>query len=446
MIMGAISVDPAKDTQGLADLNKTQRDALTDALKNGVSHSLQACLEEVLSVSTEEKPAFQYRIQPAKLSADAASAVNKALRGDLSALTAMETNMQRGILAPGLTMMQSLASDTAKRGLTLKLNLIGILNYSSVAELIRNSEVVTDEVSGDVTIKDTATSNQISAIVNQADRREALRKVMFDSVLATAAYRAGKAVMLPAITCEQVHLALNKSADRATVNGYLHWLEALNLMTTAEEQTALGGFVPGQQLTCLLRTGFAENDCDAMFFDGSGKLYPQSHYLEIGRNALLSLLDTTDSVNRLRAQLLSDGIWPQAVSIGAVAELGDLVGVQRDDSRVPVLIGDVYDISFWAEAMANAGQLIDQTRKAAGTSDPKVLIQNADFNAKRQALQKKLADVVKASKMRFDQPWGMLCLYRAAGAPPSAYGRITGLKMPLERGVQRILAAGTSGS
>ncbi|HEX4748419.1 MAG TPA: hypothetical protein VH302_02655 [Bryobacteraceae bacterium] len=442
MIVGAVSVDPAKEAQALADLDKSQRDAVTDAIKSGLSHSLQACLQEVLSVSTDEKPAFQYRVQPARLSADAATAVNRALKGDLSLLTATETKMQKGVLAPGLTMMQSLASETSKRGLTLKLNLIGILNYVSVADLIRHSEVVTDEVSGDVTIKDAATSNRISAIVNQADRHEALRKVMFDSVLATASYRAAKAVVLPAITCEQVHLAVNKNADSTTVNCYLHWLEALNLMTTAEEKDALTGFAPGKQLACVLRTGFAENDCDAMFFDGTGKLYPQQHYLEIGRQALLSLLDVTDPVNKLRARLLSDGVWPQAVSIGAVAELGDLVGVQQDDSRVLVLIGDVYDISFWAEAMVNAGQLIDQVRKVAGNSDPKVLIHNPDFNAKRQALQKKLADMVKTSKMRFDQPWGMLCLYRAAGAPPFAYAKITGLKTPLERGVQRTLAAG----
>ena len=33
--------------------------------------------------------------------------------------------------------------------------------------------------------------------------------------------------------------------------------------------------------------------------------------------------------------------------------------------------------------------------------------------------------VVSQSKARFDQPWGIVALYWAAGSPPTASGRLT---------------------
>ena len=127
---------------------------LSDAIKGGVNHSLQACLDVILSAATDDQAAFQYEIEPARLSPDASAAVLRALQGDLSLLTGMEGDMQDGgTLAPGVTMMNSVLSETRKRGVILKINLLGILNYLTVSELIPNSEILTDAVTGDVTIK-----------------------------------------------------------------------------------------------------------------------------------------------------------------------------------------------------------------------------------------------------------------------------------------------------
>ena len=49
---------------------------------------------------------------------------------------------------------------------------------------------------------------------------------------------------------------------------------------------------------------------------------------------------------------------------------------------------------------------------------------------------------MKKSKVRFDEPWGMVCLFWAAGSPQTAYGKASTQALPVERGaVPAALAA-----
>ncbi|HVV44651.1 MAG TPA: hypothetical protein VHC72_05580, partial [Bryobacteraceae bacterium] len=152
------------DANPLADLPPSDAEAFNAALQQGLSHSLKARIEESLSVSRDDQAAFQYEIQPAQLSPDAAAAVQAALRGNLRALTEMENNAHPdGTLAPGVKMLNSLLTEVRRRSAAFKLNLIGALNFLSAAEFVRNSEVLTDGVSGEVTIRETVSGERISA-------------------------------------------------------------------------------------------------------------------------------------------------------------------------------------------------------------------------------------------------------------------------------------------
>ena len=53
---------------------------------------------------------------------------------------------------------------------------------------------------------------------------------MFDSVLATTSYRAGKAVSMPDLNCEQMHFALNQNTNHQVMGDYLAGFVALNLL------------------------------------------------------------------------------------------------------------------------------------------------------------------------------------------------------------------------
>ena len=439
-VLGAISTDPEGDKKLLADLRPAEIKTLCDAIKGGLDHSLQASLDAVLSAMTDDQAAFQYEIQPARLSPAASAAVHKALDGDLSLLTIMEEDIQDlGILAPGVKMLNSVLSETRKRGVTLKINLLGILNYLTVSELIRNSETLTDAVSGDVTIKETVTGNSITALVEPM-RNEALRKAIFDSVLATTSYRAGKAVVLHGLSCEQMHFALNQSTNQQIMSDYLSWFIALKLLTGQDKAAILSQFADGGPSTCVLRTSFGDADCTSMFFDEHGNLRAKRYYLEIGRQALRALLDPDhQTIDHLRYLIVDDELWPKALDTGANVNLGPLVGLSTADVRVEYLVGDVVVITDWAEAMVEAGSLVQAVRAIVGESDVTTLFQNNQFKKKRDALQKKLAAMIKASKTRFDEPWGMVCLFWAGGSPRTAYGKTVAQRLTLERGAQPAL-------
>jgi len=439
-VLGAISTDPTGDKKLLADLQPKEIKTLSDAIKGGLDHSLQASIDAVLFSMTDDQVAFQYEIQPAQLSQGASFAVHNALDGDLSLLTVMEDDMPNsGVLAPGVKMLNSVLSETRKRGLTLKINLIGILNYVTVSELIRNSETLTDNVTGDVTIKETVTGNSITALVEPM-RSEALRKVIFDSVLATTSYRAGRAVAMD-LDCEQMHFSLNQNTNQQIMGDYLSWFIALKLLTGQDKATILSQFTDGGPSTCVLRTSFRDADCASMFFDAYGKLRAKQYYLEIGRQGLRALLDPDhQKIDQFRYQIVDDKLWPKALAIGANVNLGPLVGLSTADAQVEYLIGDVTVITDWSEAMVKTGRLVQDVRAVVGDSDATTLLQNNEFKKKCNALQKKLADMVKASRTRFDEPWGMVCLFWAGGSPHTAYARAVTRRLTVERGPQPALA------
>ena len=233
--LGAIDKDAIKP-EAFTGLHPDEAKTLASAIKGGLDRSLRACVDLALSEATDDQAAFQYRIQPAQLTPVGRGAVEQALRGDLTLLTAMEqeTSAPGVALSPGIQLLTSVLTATRKRGVTLKVNLLGILNFTSLAELVKKSETLTDNVTGDVTIKETVTGNRISSLVEPAFSSE-LRKAMFDSVMATTTYRAGKVVTMPGLSCEQVHFALNHNTNRQTMADYLNWFVALRASYSGAE-------------------------------------------------------------------------------------------------------------------------------------------------------------------------------------------------------------------
>jgi hypothetical protein len=437
-LMGAISTDPLKDQSLIADLNDDECQTLTAAVKGCLNHSLQASIDAALSALSENDAAFQYEIHLDRLTAETGDAVRRALHGDLTLLTALERNAtDGGEPGPGIRVLNSVLTEVHKRGLTHNLNLLGVVNFTSLAEFVRTSETLIDNASGAVTIRNTVSGKRLSAIANPADRDEALRKAIFDGVLITTTYRAAQAIAPPSIACEHVHFVFNRKTNHATFGDYLTWLIALRLMNAGERDSVLQTFIDGGASTCVLRTAFNNHDCAALFLSG-GQQRDLKEYEEIGRQALRALVDPNDRVGALRYRLLDDGLWRQAVSIGNNPSLGPLVGLSTTDPYVRVLMGDVLTVTEWAGAMSGVSELVARHRALADAGDPAA-------RESREALEKKLSDVVHASTMRFDEPFGMIALYWAAGSPAAAYGRIAMKPLAIERGrLSQTLAASQS--
>jgi hypothetical protein len=446
-VLGAISTDPLKDQAILDGLTGDERQTLAGAIKGSLNHNLQASIDAALSALSERDAAFQYEIHLDQLTPETGNAVVRALHGDLTLLTALERNAtDGGMIAPGIRVLNSVLTELHKRGLTINLNLLGIANFTSLSEFLRQSETVVDSASGSVTIRNTVSGTRLTAIANPLDRDEALRKAIFDAVLVTTTYRAAQAIAPAAIACEHVHFALNHNTSAATLREYLNWFIALHLMDTGERDNILRTFTAGGPSTCVLRTAFNDQDCTTLFLK-DGQQRDLKEYEDIGRQALRSILDPTNAVDALRYRLIDDALWQQALTVGSNVNLGPLVGLSRNDPRVSILIGDVLVIREWAGAMSSVGELVARHRALAGSRDPAALIHDEAFNRSRNDLQKKLSDVVHSSTMRFDKPFGMVALFWAAGSPPTAYGKAATKPVTLERGHStQALTASQSGS
>ena len=108
-----------------------------------------------------------------------------------------------------------------------------------------------------------------------------------------------------------------------------------------------------------------------------------------------------------------------------------------------VVSGDLYDIAWWANGMQKAGQTLQRMRAYLAGRDPASLASDPAFTGHRNGLQKTMLGVVADSKLRFSEPWGMVCLFRAAGSRGSS-GKLTAGALVIDRGaaVTSISAAG----
>jgi hypothetical protein len=420
-LLGAIG-GSGGDPKMLDGLTDAEKETFNAALQDGVNHSLQASLDLALSTMAEDEAMFEYEIRPGALDGVSTGAVNRALHGDLTALTGLAS-------AAGVTLRSTVLTRVRSKGVALKINLLGIVNLISVSKLISRCEILSDAASGSVTIKETAASERISAISDPYARQEALRKALFESVLVTTTYRASGAVAMPELSCANLHFVVNRNTDAAAVRRYLNWFAALNLIGKDEIAAVLSGYAGDKTSTCLLRTELDDAACENLFF-ASGALREEVYYREFGRAALRALLDPeSDEIALARYRFLTEpATWAHAVKMGPSPELRQLIPMDRSNPRFDQVLadvrGDLYDIVWWAESMTQAGAALLKMRQFLKGRDPAGLKDDPEFQANRDALQKLMMSVVAKSKARFGEPWGMVTLFWSAGSPAGATGKL----------------------
>ena len=131
------------------------------------------------------------------------------------------------------------------------------------------------------------------------------------------------------------------------------------------------------------------------------------------------LTDKTGPFDGYRYNLL-DEQWAQAVATGPSPELAQVARITGANpnyqSILDLLIGDVAEIAWWSSAMVNTGKALESMNQFLSSRNPASLEDDQAFAVKRVFLQEKMADLVSNSKVRFDDPWGLLSLYWAAGS------------------------------
>jgi len=423
-VLGAISADPNDSgTEKLFEqggLSEDEISTLAGAIKDGLDHSLQASLDLALSQIADDQAAFQYEIRPAELDVTASAAIREALRGDLSGLTAIETGSDGATLAPGIKLISSVLTSVRKRETKLTLNLFGLVNFLSLADLVRKCVVVKDPDSGDLSIADSATGNRINAETTPDRRHAALHKALFESLMLTATYRAGNAINMTGLSSKNFHFAFNATTKSGVLADYLNWLVAMGLVTGEQREDCLKHFVGGGPSTCLLRTEFNDDACRSLFFQSPGQLWDQDHYLDIGRQAMRTLIDRNDGdTNRFRYALL-DQHWPDALKTGPNDNLALLVGLHLTDPQERIITqslrSDVYTIIWWANAMRTAGTAILQMQQFLTGAESATIANGQEFASRRAELQKTMAGVIHSSQTQFDEPWGLVSMLWASAS------------------------------
>ncbi len=435
------------DPKILSSLSPGEIGDFNGAIKQGLDHSLQASLTLALSAERDKGVAFQYELAPGSFDAQAKDAVKRALKGDLRMLTALEAKAKPdGTVAPGIKLLNSVLSTARIRSTALRINLLGIVNLISISQLVSSCEFLFEPSSGDLTIKETAQSEKISAITDPIKRQDALRKALFESVLTTTTYVVGKTVAMPSLSCAAVYFAANRSTSKQALANYTNWFMMLNLMTADERRGIIAGFGGGGDSACTIRVPLDDKLCEALFFDRAGARRAGGEYLEIGRQALRSLLDPgANAIDQVRYQVLNDANkWASAVQMGPSPELRSVIPLNSADPSfdvaLQVVMGDVYDIAWWATGMENAGKALQQMRAFLSGRDPASLAGDTAFANQRNGLQKAMLNMVATSKARFDQPWGLMCLFQAAGFP-SASGKLTTRELSIEKTGAAVLTA-----
>ena len=190
--MKAISPNPEADLLTLVDagLDDEAIEAIQQAIAASIDRSLTLSAQLQLSALREDEALFSYDIELSRLDQAGKAAVGEAMHGRLAAIG------QAADVASGpIRLVASAAKQLRERKTSWRINLLGILNVASFVELVREGSVTFDPVSGTLTAADKVSARRIRVKEPPLESDpEKLRKVLFESLMVTAAYQASRAL------------------------------------------------------------------------------------------------------------------------------------------------------------------------------------------------------------------------------------------------------------
>ncbi|MGH9310978.1 MAG: hypothetical protein ACRD1U_16500, partial [Vicinamibacterales bacterium] len=426
LLLGAISSDPEADVLALvnAGLSDAQIEALQQAIASSVDRSLRLSLEMQFSSVRRGEALFAYDVDLPGLGADGEKAVAEALRGRLTAINDAARSGDGPIRA-----VQTGVLRLRERRVTWRINLFGILNVQSVAELLRTGTLSYDAATGTLNAADEISSRKILVKTRpfEADG-EKVRKLVFESMIVTAAYHASRVTSGVTLTCGATYFESHRKTSRGDLREDYNAIIGLGLADRAEAERRLGAEHDFGPSTFLLDCVFDQHASDALFIGPEGA-FTRGYYERIGRDALLALIPPDDAGRaHRRTAVEQEASWAALKAAGPAAARVDLVR-RLGEIRAEHIIGDYVTIAWWADAMGGAAKALLEMRQFLAGRTATALATDPQFAKRRTRLEKELADVVKESKARFGDPWGMLALDAAANRTAAVLAMIVSPKL-----------------
>lgn len=354
--------------QEQSDLSAQIKTVVQAATKGGIT----ASLHDAFNQSREDKFLFIYEVDLDALDAVSSAAVQSALRGDFTQLTALGANLA------GIKEIKSVSTLTLAKAHTLTLHLLGILNFSDVGSFTKKMKVAhvgdTDEI--------VLAATDIKVVQNTISP-EHLRKVLTKSAMITSA--ADSSPRNPDFKFEMVFFFKKAGASRSDLRqmrnslAYVSSLDAAALEIFLHGASAPDIFVDfSLQLDKTLST--------ALFKSPGGSAYRTTDdFVVAGQKAMAAILaDDPESAERLPLFSVDLTLWKYLREGGSAANVRQRLQAHGLNSNASWT--DFVSIDWWAQAMS---------KMAAALAASEALM-----NAQRE--------VLKESEAGFDVPWALL--------------------------------------
>lgn len=411
-LLQVISANPVPDKTFFSQggLTDDRIATLADAVKNGLERSLALAIESELDFESDASAAFSYEIDASALNDAGRKAVQGALTGDLRGL--------EGSALPGVTALKSVFSSLREGKQILKFNLLGIFNYASVSELLRQGTLVVDRESGDITITDKTGAQRIQFTAdNFAQDPDKLRKLLASSLLTTVAYRASKTVLsAPEFSSDYWFFKYNDQAGPSDLADYLRTVEALEPLVPPEPTPPRPApDAPAGRATLFVDSRYGDALFRSLFLDAAGAPRQQTEYEKLGRQAMTLLVPPQSPLRDARLDFLgSDAIWRQLAG-GPTLLPSVLEGDGFDEAEIQLLTPDFLLIRWWADAMSAMAVALAGILNFIGPRRTVDVMNDPAFQKLRQKLDQALAQVAATAKDDFGEPWGLVAMDLASG-------------------------------
>jgi hypothetical protein len=427
-LLTTISPDPKPDDSSKealikAGLSEAQVGAMAKAIEASIQRTLELAIGVELDSLHSTQEAFLFSVRMDQLDNAGKKAVHEALDGDLSALLNRGANP-----LPGIRVEKDILTEIEKSKHTIKVNLLGILNWGSVKTLALKHTVLTDPQTGNVTITDEATASTYNLLINNftSDFLK-LRRALVESFLISAAYQAsGLGVSPDTLTMSHSYFELHSKTNAETMRDNLDAVVALELIDAQTKDEVLSKGNNFGFSTFDISTSYNNAQLLSLFMDGD-KPRSVAYYLTCARNALGMLVQADEANESHRRLLLDNNFWvrlsknPAALSIPShipTTLFPELSGLNPD--KINQVRQDFVVITWWAEAMNGMAEKLAEMRVFLSINPP----QGNDFNSLRRELAKSLKSVASNTKAEFDDPFGILAVNLAAGRQGEAAVKI----------------------
>jgi hypothetical protein len=381
-----------------------------------VARKLELAFSAEIGATQSGAATFLYEIDLGALTPASRDALEHALRGDLSGL-------HSGIL-PGISCVQSVWQKVQANTVKLNVNLLGILNFGSIASLTRSGKVLFEPATGALVITDRSTASRVqSTQVNFGADSQKLRHVMAESFLITAVYHGTHRVLGgPSLHCSHCFFDLENTTSSEHMRRKLRVGAALGLFSMADAEPPAGIRDFGRTVI----DASAEYDdglTTALFLAHDGAAMSHQFYEQMGRNAIQLLVSEADADAARRLPAIDNDLWGQMKDQGQANFAPLFPNLQAP--LLGAIIADYTTIMWWADAMAGAAQRLAVMRQWF-SRNPVASLDDPIFQKMREEVAEHLRRVASTTREEFGEPWGLIAMNEAGNRRAGASILIAG--------------------